>query len=256
MFLVQMDTMKCYYCPQKGASVVPWDSLLPADQTFLRDKHPDVGEGAACNLCVRSARPGPFFARPALQSTAISSAAHQCNDCMHCRPCCKKVHYTREDTITRHVTCDTHDIQAAKQIRVGAKLVLAPGYKQREEHRKAQEKEKKARNEENRKQEYTAERWRKDREKKYRKEMDELQRGRPHIFCEEKPVSLPAELGNQPLGTEQIVAVLVERFWTFGHLNTVTNNGESLRRRTTEPTHKIWMKEFKRGLQLACDLCC
>jgi hypothetical protein len=32
MFIVQVDTLKC---PQKGASVVPWDSLSPADQIFF-----------------------------------------------------------------------------------------------------------------------------------------------------------------------------------------------------------------------------
>ena len=61
MFIVQIDTMKCFYCPQKGPSVVPWDSLSPADQTFLWDKHPESGEGAVCELCVCSARPSSFF---------------------------------------------------------------------------------------------------------------------------------------------------------------------------------------------------
>ena len=65
MFLVQLDAMKCYYFPRKGAPVVPFDSFLPADQTFLRDKHPNVGEAAACDLCVRSAT----------HSNATSSAA-------------------------------------------------------------------------------------------------------------------------------------------------------------------------------------
>ena len=27
MFFVEGNTMKCYYCPRKGASVVPWDSF-------------------------------------------------------------------------------------------------------------------------------------------------------------------------------------------------------------------------------------
>ena len=76
MFFVQMDIMKCYYCQQNGASVVPWDSLLPAGQSFLRDKHPDAGEGAGCDLCVHSACPYAFFVRPVMQPTATSSAAH------------------------------------------------------------------------------------------------------------------------------------------------------------------------------------
>ena len=40
MFLAQMDTVKCYLSPQKGASVVPWDSWLPAKPS-LRNRHPD-----------------------------------------------------------------------------------------------------------------------------------------------------------------------------------------------------------------------
>ena len=38
--------MKCFCCPQKDASVVPWDSLSPDDQIFLRDKYPDAGQGS------------------------------------------------------------------------------------------------------------------------------------------------------------------------------------------------------------------
>ena len=60
---VQIGTMKCFYCPQKDVSLVPWDSLSSADQTFLRDKYPDAGEGAVCEFCVRSARPSAFFSR-------------------------------------------------------------------------------------------------------------------------------------------------------------------------------------------------
>ena len=56
-FIVQMNTMNYFYCPQTGASLVPWDSLSSVDQTFLRDKHPDAGEGAVCDMCVRSACP-------------------------------------------------------------------------------------------------------------------------------------------------------------------------------------------------------
>ena len=53
--------MKCFYCPQKDVSLVPWDSLYSAAQAFRRDKYPDAGEGAVCEFCVRSARPSAFF---------------------------------------------------------------------------------------------------------------------------------------------------------------------------------------------------
>ena len=55
MLVLQIGTMKCFSCPQKDASLVPWDSLSPSDQTFLREKYPDAGQGAVCDLCVRSA---------------------------------------------------------------------------------------------------------------------------------------------------------------------------------------------------------
>ena len=58
--VVQIGTMKWFYCPQKDVSLVPWDSSS-ADQTFLQDKYPDAGEGAVCEFCVRSARPSAFF---------------------------------------------------------------------------------------------------------------------------------------------------------------------------------------------------
>ena len=69
--------MKCYYCPQKDTSVVPFDSLSPDDQLFLRDKYPDAGQGAVCDLCVRSARPSAFFSR---HSSSTSSPAPQSVD--------------------------------------------------------------------------------------------------------------------------------------------------------------------------------
>ena len=46
-----------------------------------------------------------------------------------------------------------------------------------------------------RKQECIAEKWVKEREKKYRKEMTELQGGKWQIFHEENLLSLPVELG-------------------------------------------------------------
>ena len=69
--------MKCFFCPQKHESVVPWDSLSPTDQAFLRDKYPDAGHGAVCDLCVRSARPSSFFGR---RSLSTSSSAPQTLD--------------------------------------------------------------------------------------------------------------------------------------------------------------------------------
>ena len=72
MSVVQIDTMKCFYCPQKDVSLVPWDSLSPADQKFLQVKYPDAGQGAVCDFCVRSTRPSPFFNR--CSSGALSSA--------------------------------------------------------------------------------------------------------------------------------------------------------------------------------------
>ena len=62
--------MKCFYRPQKDASVVPCDSFSPDDQIFLRDESPDAGQGAVCDLCVRSARPSMFLSR---RSSSTSS---------------------------------------------------------------------------------------------------------------------------------------------------------------------------------------
>ena len=69
--------MKCFYCPQIDASLVRWDSLSPTDQAFLRDKYPDAGHGAVCDLCVRSARPSAVFGR---RSSSTSSSAPQTLD--------------------------------------------------------------------------------------------------------------------------------------------------------------------------------
>ena len=77
LLVVQIGTMKCFYCPQKDASVVPWDSLSPDDQTFLRDKYPDAGQGAVCDLRVCSARPSASFGR---RSSSTSSSAPQSVD--------------------------------------------------------------------------------------------------------------------------------------------------------------------------------
>ena len=49
---------------KKDATLVPWDSLSPADQNFLRDKYRNAGEGAICDLCVCTARPSLFFSCP------------------------------------------------------------------------------------------------------------------------------------------------------------------------------------------------
>ena len=71
ILVIQICTMKCFYCPQKDASVVLWVSLSPNDQILLRDKYPDAGRGAVCDLCVRSARPSAFFSR---HSSSTSSS--------------------------------------------------------------------------------------------------------------------------------------------------------------------------------------
>ena len=52
ILVVQIGTGKCFYCPQKDASVVPWDSWSPTDETRT-----------VCDLCVRSARTRAFFSR-------------------------------------------------------------------------------------------------------------------------------------------------------------------------------------------------
>ena len=72
--VVQIGTMKCFYWPQKDASVVPWDSFSPDDQIFLQDKYPDAGQGA---VCVRSPQPSAFFSR---SSSSTSSSAPQSVD--------------------------------------------------------------------------------------------------------------------------------------------------------------------------------
>ena len=101
--------------------------------------------------------------------------------------------------MTRHVISGIHDAACAKVIRAGAKLVLAPGYAEREEKRKVKEKEDKERAEDKkRKHEYVAQKWDESRDKKYRSEVVELQRGRRRAFREEEPVSLPAELASKP----------------------------------------------------------
>ena len=38
ILVLQIGTMQCFYCPEKDASLVPWDSSSPSDQTFLWDK--------------------------------------------------------------------------------------------------------------------------------------------------------------------------------------------------------------------------
>ena len=42
MLVAQIGTMKCFYCPQKDVSLVPWNLLSPPDQTFLQDKYSDA----------------------------------------------------------------------------------------------------------------------------------------------------------------------------------------------------------------------
>ena len=63
-----------FLLPRERRASVPLDSLYPTDQTFLRDKYPDAGQGALCNLCVRSARPSAFFS---CRSASTSPSAPQ-----------------------------------------------------------------------------------------------------------------------------------------------------------------------------------
>ena len=120
------------------------------------------------------------------------------NGKLYCKPCGKKMDETREASLTRHVISGIHDAACAKVIRAGAKLVLAPGYVEREEKRKVKEKEDKERADKKRKHEYVAQKWDQSRDKKYRSEVVELQRGRRRAFREQEPVSLPAELASKP----------------------------------------------------------
>ena len=77
ILVVQIGTMKCFYCPQNDASVVHWDSLSRDDQIFLQDKYHDAGQGEVFDLCVRSARPSVFSSR---RSSSTSSSAPQSAD--------------------------------------------------------------------------------------------------------------------------------------------------------------------------------
>ena len=77
ILVVQIGTMKCFYCPQNDASVVHWDSLSRDDQISLQDEYPDAGQGAAFDLCVHSARPSVFSSR---RSSGTSSSAPQSAD--------------------------------------------------------------------------------------------------------------------------------------------------------------------------------
>ena len=62
ILVVQIGTMKLFYCPQKDASLVHWDSLSPNDPIFLRDKYPDAGQGHGedvSSVRVRDSPPAP-----------------------------------------------------------------------------------------------------------------------------------------------------------------------------------------------------
>ena len=85
------------------------------------------------------------------------------NGKLYCKPCGKKMDEAREDSLTRHVTSGIHDVACARHIRAGAKFVLAPGYEEREERHKRQEKRAKECTDKKRKHEYIAQKWDKDR---------------------------------------------------------------------------------------------
>ena len=118
------------------------------------------------------------------------------NGKLYCKPCGKKMDETRGGALTRHVISEIHDATCAKVIRAGAKLVLAPRCAEREEKPKVKEKEDKERADKKRKD--VAQKWNENREKKYRSEVVELQRGRHCVFRKQEPVCLPAEQASKP----------------------------------------------------------
>ena len=81
VFPLQKDVMQCSYCPQQGASVVAWGHLPSTAQHLLREKHPHVIKGSACNQCVRSARPNGC---DLLLSGARSASGTQLQGALQC----------------------------------------------------------------------------------------------------------------------------------------------------------------------------
>ena len=70
ILVVQIGTMKCFCCQQKDAPAVPWDSLSPEDQIFLRDSTLMLvrGQFVTCVFALHA---------PVRSSAAILQACHR-----------------------------------------------------------------------------------------------------------------------------------------------------------------------------------
>ena len=66
--------MPCNVCHSKNAETVAFLSLAESDRCTLRQKHSDCAEDwVICELCVRQARPNPFFGSASNRSATSSS---------------------------------------------------------------------------------------------------------------------------------------------------------------------------------------
>ena len=68
------QTMPCNVCHSKNAETVAFLSLAELDRCTLRQKHSDCAEDwVICELCVRQARPNPFFGSTSSRSATSTS---------------------------------------------------------------------------------------------------------------------------------------------------------------------------------------
>ena len=78
------QTMPCNVCHPKNAETVAFLSLAESDHCTLRQKHSDCAEDwVICELCVRQARPNPFFGSLSSRfatSTSTTTAAITATD--------------------------------------------------------------------------------------------------------------------------------------------------------------------------------
>ena len=78
------QTMPCNVCHSKNAETVAFLSLAESDRCTLRQKHSDCAEDwVICELCVRHARPNPFFGSTSSRSatsTSTTTAATNATD--------------------------------------------------------------------------------------------------------------------------------------------------------------------------------
>ena len=76
--------MPCNVCHSKNAETVAFLSLAESDRCTLRQKHSDCAEDwVICELCVRQARPNPFFGSTSSRSatsTSTTTAATNATD--------------------------------------------------------------------------------------------------------------------------------------------------------------------------------